>query len=84
MVLSFVVFVAVPLRERRRLAALMPALLVTVMMLLSGCGDGDNNWGPAPPPTPPAHDAPPGTYTVTVTAVSSGITHTLVLNVVVR
>ena len=84
MVLSFVVFVAVPLRERRRLAALMPALLVTVMMLLSGCGDGDANWGPAPLPMPPVEHVPAGTYTVTVTAVSSGITHTLVLNVIVR
>lgn len=84
MVLSFVMFVAVPLRERRRLAALMPALLVTVMMMLSGCGDGDANWGPAPPPMPPVENVPAGTYTVTVTAVSSGITHTLVLNVIVR
>ena len=82
--LALVIFVAVPLRERRRLAALMPALLMAVMLLLSGCNDGDGNWAPQPPATPPAHDAPPGTYTVTVTAVSSGITHTLVLNVVVR
>jgi hypothetical protein len=83
-VLAFVIFVAVPLRDRRRLAALKPALLVTVMMMLSGCGDGDGNWGPVAPPMPPVEEAPPGTYTVTVTAVSSGITHTLVLSVIVR
>ena len=82
--LAFIILVAVPLRERRRLAALMPALLVTVMMMLSGCGDGDGNWGPATSPMPPIKDAPAGSYTVTVTAVSSGITHTLVLNVIVR
>ena len=82
--LAFVIFVAVPLRARRRPAALMPALLVTVMVMLSGCGDGDGNWGPASPPMPPVVEAPAGTYTVTVTAVSSGITHTLVLDVIVR
>ena len=84
MLFACVIFVAVPLRERRRPAALMPALLVAVMAMLSGCGDGDGNWGPASPPMPPVEEVPAGTYTVTVTAVSSGITHTLVLNVIVR
>ena len=84
MVLAFVIFVAVPLRERRRLPAPMPVLLMTVTLMLSGCGDGDGNWGPETPARPTIEDAAAGSYTVTVTAVSSGITHTLVLNVVVR
>ncbi len=58
MVLSFVMFVVVPLRERRRLAALMPALLVTVMLLLEWIAmtvmaTGPRNLPQHPQPTMP-------------------------------
>jgi hypothetical protein len=56
----------------------MPALLVT--MILGGCGDGDSVS--VAPSTPIAKDA--RAYTATITAVSSGITHTLVVKVVMR
>jgi hypothetical protein len=80
-VLALLILVAVPLRGRRALAAAMPVMLMAMTLMLGGCGGDDNNWVPA---TPTVEDAGPGTYTVTVTAVSSGIAHTLVLKVVVR
>ena len=79
--MALLIFVAVPLRGRRALAAAMPVMLMAMTLMLGGCGGDDNNWVPA---TPTVEDAGPGTYTVTVTAVSSGIAHTLVLKVVVR
>ena len=79
--LAFLLFVGVPLRGRRALAAAMPVMLMAMTLMLGGCGGDDNNWVPT---TPTMEDASPGAYTVTVTAVSSGIAHTLVLKVVVR
>ena len=79
--LAFLIFVGVPLRGRRAFAAAMPVMLMAMTLMLGGCGDDNSNWIPT---TPTMEDAGPGAYTVTVTAVSSGIAHTLVLKVVVR
>jgi hypothetical protein len=77
-ILALVILAGVPLRGRRGFVTFMPALLMT--MMLGGCGDGDSVS--VAPSTPIAKDA--RTYTATITAVSSGITHTLVVKVVMR
>jgi subtilisin family serine protease len=52
-----------------------------VVLLLSSCGGGSSG-PPPPPPPPPGTQA--GTYTITVTAISGGASHTLPLTLTVR
>jgi hypothetical protein len=65
-----------------KLAHAMPALaLCLAMVLVSGCGGGG---GTTPPPPPPVTGTPPGTYTLTVTAVAGSVTHTQQLTLTIQ
>lgn len=83
-VLAALLIVAVPLRSRRRLTALLILILLLIppAAMLTGCGGSGSHTTTTT--TPPPQGVPPGTYTATVTAVSSGITHSLVLRIVVQ
>jgi hypothetical protein len=68
------------LRKRRPRAALM--LFAVGVLSLSGCGAGRQipAGGIVGPPTP----TPAGTYTLTVSAISAGITHSVGLTLIVQ
>jgi hypothetical protein len=72
-------FFGLPRRKKIRPALFAAAFLTLLVGTVSGCSN---------PPLAPVSAAPqtasPGTYTATVTAVSSGITHTLVLKITVQ
>jgi hypothetical protein len=66
----------------RKLAYLMPSVvLFAAMALATGCGGGG---GTPPPPPPPVNGTPAGTYTLTVTATSGSVTHTQPLTLTVQ
>lgn len=67
-------------RVRRALAAACAALLLSVILPLVGCGGGGSS---APPPVL-TNKTPAGTYTVTVTGTSGGITHTTPFTLIVK
>jgi hypothetical protein len=67
-----------PIRKRRP-AFVMASLFVFVGLMVAGCGG--SSGGTTPPPNP---GTTPGSYTVTVTGVTGGITASTVVNVTVQ
>jgi hypothetical protein len=83
-VFAFLLGLALPRRELRRALLLSFAFLV-IVTLAAGCGGGSSSQPPPPPPPPPQNlNAPPGTNTVLVTAISGGISHNAKVTVVIQ
>lgn len=77
---SFGFLFAIPLYSRRRLRLwTLMGLMMLGLSSLSGCGGSNSSMG-----TQPNTGSPAGTYSVTVTATSSQISHTLPLTVVIQ
>ncbi len=72
--------------RRRRYAILALALiLMTAGIAALGCGGGSGGGAPPPPPPPPsAQGTPPNTYTITVTGMANGTSHSTNLTLVVQ
>lgn len=76
--------VVIVLPSRRRSAKLWSALvLLAVFSITAGCGGSHSTTIP-PPTGPTITPAPAGSYSVTVTGVSSGITHSATVNLQVQ
>lgn len=78
---AFLLLFASPKRALRR-ALLLPLALLALGTFAAGCGG--NSTPPPPPPPPPNVNAPPGTYSVLVTATSGGIAHNVKVTVIVQ
>ena len=67
--------------RRRRWAALLVVILSAGVFTAAGCGSGSSSSGSSgtSTPTPTTTNAAPGTYNITVTAVSGGIVHSTVV-----
>jgi hypothetical protein len=65
-------------RSRRRIGALSASVIVLASVFLAGCGGSGTPSGHTTPGTPS------GTYVVTVTASSNGLSHNLPLQVIVQ
>jgi hypothetical protein len=67
--------------RRRRWAALWVVILSAGVFTAAGCGSGSSSSGSSgtSTPTPTTTNAAPGTYNITVTAVSGGIVHSTVV-----
>ena len=73
------------LRQKRYLSALVGFVLSLNVLNMTGCGDG--RLIPGPPPTspqPPTVATPSGTYPITVSATSAGLTRSVTLTLVVQ
>jgi hypothetical protein len=68
-ILAGVLFLGVPTRRRRK--SLFALVAMTCLAAAFGCGGGGGSGS-----TPPIPGTPQGTYSITVAATSSGLTHT--------
>jgi hypothetical protein len=80
-VFAFFLVFTLPRRELRR-ALLLSFAFLAIGTFAAGCGSSSSP--PPPPPPPPNLNAPPGTYTVVVTAISGGITHNVRVTVIIQ
>jgi len=67
---------------RRRLSYMLAAFLLAAVALHTGCGGGGGNSISRPPTVTPG--TPPGSYTITVRAVSGSLERTTTVTLVVQ
>jgi hypothetical protein len=80
LVFAFLIFAALP--RRKRLARLWVLLVLSAgLSLAAGCGGSSSSSQTTKSTVTPA---PSGSYSVTITGVSAGITHSAKLNVQVQ
>jgi subtilase family serine protease len=70
--------------RRRRWAALLAVFVSVAVVTASGCGSGSSSGGSSSSTTPVVTNATPGTYNVTVTAVSGNLVHSAVVTLTVQ
>jgi hypothetical protein len=66
--------------RRQRLAVVYPVAMFALFLILQTIGCGSGGSGTPPPPT----GTPAGTYSVTVTGISSNATHATTLTLIVN
>jgi hypothetical protein len=76
--LSGLLLLAIPASWKRARSKWL-CLMVVILIAVAGCGGSAKTT-----PVSTITNAPAGNYTATITAVGSGITHTLVVKVVVQ
>jgi subtilase family serine protease len=70
--------------RRRRWGALLAVIVSVSAFTASGCGSGSSSAGSSGSTTPVVTNATPGTYNVTVTAVSGALVHSTVVTLTVQ
>jgi hypothetical protein len=80
--LAGLLLIGIPAKRRRSLNVGL-CFLFAVALGVAGCGHSSKTTA-VQPVTPTSTNAPAGNYTATITAVGSGITHTLVVRIVVQ
>ncbi len=70
-------------QPRRAYALAVPLALLLLTIMLSSCGGGGSS-SIGPPPPPPSGGTPTGTYTLTITGSSNGVSYSQTLTLIVN